>query len=151
MFRLTDITHMCGLLRNYFTDREHIFYNTYTIHDNILNTEFLQKDQYFRITGSVFNNGVYCNNPDDLKRLRDETFTGAIWAMAVPADFIEFCTDAERFKAKIAELSANFEGYTSESWGGYTYTIPTSAPAFIQEWQYRIKQGMNMYRRLREI
>lgn len=148
---MTDITRMCGLLRNYFTDKEHIFHGTYTIRDKVLSTNFVKNNQYFRITGSAFNNGVFCNNPDDLKRLRDETFTGAIWVMAVPEDFIELCDEAERFKAKIAEISGNFEGYTSESWGGYTYTLPTSAPAFIQEWQCHIKQGMNMYRRLREL
>ena len=148
---MTDITNMCGLLRNYFTDKEHIFSGTYTIVDKSLNIDFIKSDQYFRITGSVFNNGVYCNNPDDLKRLRDETFSGTIWAMSVPADFIELCDDAERFKEKISEISGNFSGYVSETWGGYTYTLPTSAPAFIQDWQYRIKQGMNKYRRLREI
>lgn len=148
---MTDITHMCGLLRNYFTDKKHVFCGTYTIHDNAISQNFVKNNQYFRIVGSAFNDGVYCNNPADLKRLHDETFQGAIWAMTVPADFIELCDDAERFKEKIAEISKNFEGYTSESWGGYTYTLPTSAPAFIQDWQYRIKQGMNMYRRLKEL
>lgn len=142
---------MCGLLRNYFTDKEHIFHGTYTISDGIISINFVKKSQYFRISGSAFNDGVYCNIPDDLKRLRDEIFTGSIWVMAVPEDFVRLCDEAERFKAKIAEISGNFEGYTSESWGGYTYTLPTSAPAFIQEWQYHIKQGMNMYRRLREL
>lgn len=151
MFRLTDITYMCGLLRNYFTDKNHIFQGTYTIHDKSIAVDFLKDNQYFRITGSTFNDGVFCNTPDDLARLRDETFTGAIWCMAVPADFVRLCDDAERFMAKIAEISGNFKGYTSESWGGYTYTLPTSAPAFIQEWQYRIKQGMNTYRKLKEL
>ena len=148
---MTDITHMCCLLKNYFTDSKHIFHGTYTIRDKTISAEFVQNNQYFRISGSVFNDGVYCNTPEDLERLRDETFTGAIWVMSVPAGFIELCDDAERFKSKITEISAIFEGYTSESWGGYTYTLPTSAPAFIQDWQYRIKQGMNAYRRLKEL
>lgn len=148
---MIDITHMCGLLRNYFTDEKHIFRGTYTIHDKAISINFVKESQYFRITGSAFNDGVYCNVPEDLERLRDETFTGAIWVMAVPEDFVELCKDAERFRTKISEISGNFKGYTSETWGGYTYTLPTSAPTFIQEWQYRIKQGMNMYRRLREL
>ncbi|MCM1315132.1 MAG: hypothetical protein NC205_01005 [Prevotella sp.] len=145
---MTDITRMCTILHNFFTDKNHIFYNTYTIHDNIINVDFINNGQYFRITGSSLNNGVYCNDPDDLKRLKNETFTGAVWVMDVPPDFVRLCDEVERFNAKIAELSGNFQGYASESWGGYSYTLPTSAPTFMQEWQHRIKQGMNCYRKI---
>ena len=148
---MTDITRMCPFLHNFFTDKDHIFYNTYTICDNILSTNFINTGQYFRITGSSLNNGVYCNIPDDLKRLHNETFTGAIWLMDVPEDFVRLCEEVERFNAKIAELSGNFQGYSSESWGGYSYTLPTSAPSFMQDWQYKLKQAMSCYRKISEL
>ena len=148
---MLDITRMCTVLHNFFTDKSHIFYNIYTIPDNILNNNFIKQGQYFRITGSVFNNGVYCNTPDDLKRLKNETFKGAIWGMDVPADFGSLCEEVERFNVKIAELSGNFRGYSSESWGGYSYNLPTSAPSYMQDWQCKIRQAMNAYRKISEL
>ena len=145
---MTDITRMCTILNNFFTDKKHIFYDTYNIYDNIFKSDFLCHGQYFRITGSKLNDGIFCNVPEDLKRLRDETFTGSVWAMEVPADFIRLCDDVERFNAKIAELSGNFQGYASESWGGYSYTLPTSAPSYMLDWQRRIRQDMNFYRKI---
>lgn len=148
---MTDITRMCTILHNFFTDKNHIFYNIYTIPDNILNNNFINKGQYFRITGSCFNNGVYCNISEDLKRLKNETFKGSIWVMDVPPDFISLCEEVERFNAKIAELSGNFRGYSAESWGGYSYNLPTSAPSYMHDWQYKIKQAMNAYRKINEL
>ncbi len=148
---MPDITRICTLLHNFFTDKDHIFYNNYNIHNNILNFNFIKYGQYFRITGSVFNDGVYCNIPEDLKRLKDETFKGAIWLMNVPADFIRLCEELEMFNAKIAELSGNFRGYSSESWGGYSYNLPTSAPSYMQDWQNKLKQAMNSYRKISEL
>lgn len=148
---MTDITQMCTFLRNFFTNKDNIFYNTYTICNNILNFDFIKEGQYFRITGSSLNNGVYCNTIDDLKRLRDETFTGAIWVMDVPPDFVRLCDEVERFNAKISELSGNFQGYASESWGGYSYTLPTSTPSFMRDWHYKLKQEMSYYRKLSEL
>ncbi|MDE6797690.1 MAG: hypothetical protein K2J36_06740 [Ruminococcus sp.] len=94
---------------------------------------------------------MYCNISEDLKRLKNETFKGSIWVMDVPPDFISLCEEVERFNAKIAELSGNFRGYSAESWGGYSYNLPTSAPSYMHDWQYKIKQAMNAYRKINEL
>ena len=54
--------------------------DTYIIEDGGITLPFLANGQYFRIVGSLFNDGVY-QYPADLT---DETFTGSVWALSLP-------------------------------------------------------------------
>lgn len=144
-----DISGLCRELRNYFTVKEDKHWGTYTIDTySISPVGFLIPYQYFAIFGSKLNDGVYRNDVEDLKRLRNETFTGSVWDMHVPAEFIELAQDIERFKAKVDELELINKGYASESWGGYSYSLSSSAPASMLLWQSRIDRSLNMWRKL---
>lgn len=149
------MTEICSNVRNYFAptskkdDLSYIHHGDYTIKDSTISgTDFLLPNQYFRITGSVLNDGVYRNTPDDLQSLEDETFKGAIWEMTVPKSFIELCRDIQKFNSKVDELCLIDKGYASESFGGYSYSLSSNAPAYMTEWQKRIKSNLNSYRRL---
>ena len=51
------LTELCGVLRNWFeTDR---ISGTYTVENGSIALPFLQEGQFFRIVGSVFNDGVH--------------------------------------------------------------------------------------------
>ena len=90
------LTELCQELKNWFDASRH--FGTFTIEDGELSVSFLQDGQYFRIVGSVFNDGVYKYEPNltptqehpETHRpvLKDETFDGAIWALAVPPEVI---------------------------------------------------------------
>ena len=91
------LTEICKEINNWF-DKERYF-GTFAIEDNTITGDYsLQENQYFRIVGSVFNDGVY-KFDDDLE-LIDETFDGAIWAMAVPNEVIALAADIKAWSDK---------------------------------------------------
>ena len=57
-------------LRNFFVVKDGVHEGTYAIESGTFSVDFLQHGQYFKIHGSVFNDGVYQYPVDNL---RDET------------------------------------------------------------------------------
>ena len=68
-------------LNNWFLVPDGVHTDTYTIEGGGITLPFLQSGQYFRVVGSVFNDGLHQYPATDMI---DETFDGAIWALAVP-------------------------------------------------------------------
>lgn len=114
------LTVLCKELNNWFEYAK--FFGTFTIDNNVITGCYsLQENQYFRIVGSVFNDGVY-KFDEDLD-LIDETFTGAIWAMAVPKEVIALADDIKDWSDKYLGVdSAAMSPFNSESFGGYSYS-----------------------------
>lgn len=111
---------ICKELNNWFEKERYI--GTFTIENNeITGTYSLQENQYFRIVGSVFNDGVYQYNDELL--LTNETFDGAIWAMAIPQEVIALAADIKDWCGKYQSVdSAAMSPFNSESFGGYSYS-----------------------------
>ena len=61
---------------------------SYAIQNGEITLDFLREGQYFRIVGSLFNDGLHQYGPG-MEVLRDEAFTGAVWALAVPEAVVE--------------------------------------------------------------
>lgn len=114
------LTELCKEINNWFEYAK--FFGTFTIEDNVITGNYsLQDGQYFRIIGSVFNDGVY-KFGDELD-LTDETFTGAIWAMAVPKEVIALADDIKDWSDKYLGVdSVAMSPFNSESFGGYSYS-----------------------------
>ena len=114
------LTELCKEINNWFEYAK--FFGNFKIENNVITGDYsLQENQYFRIVGSVFNDGVY-KFDDDLE-LEDETFDGAIWAMAVPKEVIALATDIEAWSDKYLGVdSAAMSPFNSESFGGYSYS-----------------------------
>ena len=111
------LTEICAELRNYFEVPNGRHFGTFTISGgSIAPLDFLQEGQYFRIIGSVFNDGVY---QYPATSLTDEVFEGAVWAMAVPPTLIALSAEIEEYNKIDAGKPSPF---TSESFGGYAYT-----------------------------
>ena len=113
------LTELCQELKNWF--ERAIYHGQFTIEGGQLaDCSFLQDGQYFRIVGSVFNDGVHIW-PDDA--LHDEVFEGAIWAMAVPPTVIALSEEISAWRNKYdGAASANMGPYSSASFGGYSYS-----------------------------
>lgn len=111
-----ELTELCQELRNWFV--KDMAFGEFTISGGEISlSDYLQDNQYFRIVGSVFNDGVHKYPATDLV---DETFTGAVWSMAVPPSVIDLLQEITDWQGKYNE--AVLSPYSSESFGGYSYT-----------------------------
>lgn len=115
----TMLDEICGYLRNWFVVPDGIRVDTYTVADGKLTLPFLTEGQYFRVIGSVFNDGVYKYGSEDTV-LTDETFHGAVWALAIPPAVVSIAGEIEKWNTDNAAALAS--PYQSESFGGYSYT-----------------------------
>ena len=137
------LTEICAELRNWFVVPGGIHIQTYTISGgSIAPLDFLQEGQYFRIIGSVFNDGVHQYPASDLT---DETFHGAVWSMAIPPSVIDLAAEIEEYNKSDAGKASPF---TSESFGGYAYTKATDASGDPIGWQKALASRLNKYRKL---
>ena len=146
------LTEICKEINNWF-DKERYF-GTFTVNDGVITGNFsLQENQYFRIVGSVFNDGVY-KFDDDLE-LEDETFDGAIWAMAVPPTVVALSDKIDAWNALYGGAdSHNMSPFNSESFGGYSYTKGDGAGSSgsggsgVPTWQSTFASELNNWRKI---
>ena len=98
------------------------------------------------IKGSIFNDGVYQYGEElDLK---DETFDGAIWAMAVPNQVIAL---SEEINQWILDNSVALSTpYQSESFGVYSYSLKNGGQSDGNNeltWQSHFASRLNAWRK----
>lgn len=137
------LTEICAEIRNYFLLPNGIHTGTFTISSgSIAPLNFLQDGQYFRIVGSTFNDGVY---QYPTAELTDESFSGAVWAMGLPPAFLALAAEIEAWQKKDA---AKPSPYTSESFGGYSYTRATNSKGMTATWQDAFASRLNKWRRI---
>lgn len=127
-----------------------IYPGTYTISDGSITLSFLQDGQYFRIVGSLFNEGLHQYGPS-MELLQDETFDGAVWALAVPKAVVDLAGEISAWQEKYGAIIES--PYTSESFGGYSYSKASGAGDSTGSggWQSAFQARLNPYRKLREI
>ena len=94
--------------------------------------------QYICITGSTFHDGVFrvLDGKLQIKQSGNtdpaETFTGRVWTLHPPGSFLHICEMIEAYQ-RASEKSVG--PYTSESFGGYSYTKATTSTGGIATWQ----------------
>ena len=84
-------------LNNWFLVPDGIHTGEFIVQDGRLTLPFLQTGQYFRVVGSVFNDGLH---QYPAKNMTDETFDGAVWALAVPRAVITLADEIVSWDAK---------------------------------------------------
>lgn len=140
-----NISDLCKELNNWFeVDRE---FGKYEIKDGTIIIDSLQKGQFFRIVGSIFNDGVYEYPANDLK---DEEFEGAIWPMAIPTEISNLL---ERINTWVDNnMSVLDSPYQSESFGGYSYSKASGNASNGDgniTWQSHFANELNQWRKIR--
>lgn len=137
------LTELCAELRNYFEVPNGRHFGKFEISGGIIAPlDFLHEGQYFRIVGSVFNDGVHQYPAVDLT---DEVFDGCIFAMAIPPAFLELVSDIKEYEQSDAGKPSP---YTSESFGGYSYTKATDANGAPIGWQKAFAGRIRQWRKL---
>ena len=141
------IGQVCAEVKNYFIQPDvDIHASNYTVTNGQIGpVPFLKNGQYYRIVGSVLNDGVYKHGTDDTD-LADEEFFGAVWAMRVPRDFVALCEEIQAWDTQNGESLSG--PYSSESFGGYSYSKATGFDGGAYTWRDQFKSRLNAYRRL---
>lgn len=150
------LTEICDYVHNYFE------YTTYhgdfeVVDGNIDLGSLVLPGQRFKIVGSAMNDGIYTYREDGIYNddnteaisLLDERFTGTVIGMSVPANLIKLATEISDWVS--ANSAALNSPYTSESFGGYSYTKATGSGANaggILGWQDVFRTRLNAYRKI---
>lgn len=120
----------------------------FTVENGSITLPFLQNNQYFRVCGSVFNDGLHQYPAVDLT---DETFTGTVLALAVPKAVVTLSEDIAAWEKKNGEAVAS--PYQSESFGGYSYTKRSAGndSGTLNGWQDAFRGRLNDWRKLKGV
>jgi len=142
------LTELCQELRNWF-ERDK-FFGKFTIENGAIAVPdgSLQNGQFFRVIGSVFNDGVHKYGESELT---DEVFEGAIWAMAVPPAVIDLSERINGWLDKYGD--AVLSPYSSESFGGYSYQKASAGSGNANSvanptWQSTFAGELNRWRKI---
>lgn len=147
------MTELCLYLNNWFYYDQPQYFGTFKVEDGHL--IFLDGDmgilsnQYYRIEGSVFNNGVHKHGSE---HLIDETFNGSVRLMAVPKDVETLATEISDWQKKYGGAdSMNMSPFQSESLGPYAYTkgsVGSQSSSSVPTWQSVYADRLRRYKKL---
>lgn len=147
---------ICAEIHNYFTRESDKYVGNYAITDGVVTPPVnLQNGQFYRIIGSVFNDGVHKFGESDLT---DEAeFHGAIWAMRVPKTFIDLVGEIKAWQDQYGGLDTKdgrvaLSPFTSESFGGYSYSKSAGGGSAdgssVTTWQSTFASRLSVWRKL---
>lgn len=143
------LTELCQELHNWFEREKRS--GSFRIVDGTLEADFLLPGQYFRVMGSIFNDGVHQYGTDTLN---DEDFTGSVWSLAIPDAVIKLAEDIDAWRTKYeAAGSSAMSPYMSESFGGYSYAKGSASSGTqtggATSWRTSFASRMNAWRKVR--
>lgn len=146
------LTEICAEIKNYFTSDEDKHIGDFEIIGGQITPPIdILDGQYYRIVGSVFNDGVHLSS-DEL--VDEPKFHGGIWLMRVPKDVVGIAKEIEEWESKNGDIKTT--PYSSESFAGYSYTLASNSYANGDNlagasWtnQRDFVKRLNKYRKLR--
>lgn len=121
------LTLICEHLHNWFDEGCEKTFGEFTVGDGDTTVPDcgIKPGQYYRIIGSVYNDGVHESGRDELTA---ETFDGAVWLMKVPKQVVQLAEEMAAWQEKNgAADSAAMSPFNSESFAGYSYTKQNTA------------------------
>ena len=120
----------------------------FKIEQGVLNVDTLQDGQYFKIEGSVFNDGVHKFGSENLQ---DEEFEGRVSGLGIPKSLLELADEIEDWIDKYGDAANS--PYQSESFGGYSYSKRSSGNSGSRNmdnvsWENVFATRLNAYRKI---
>lgn len=131
-------------LHNWFPVKDGVKRGTFKVVSGVLDADFIAENQYYRIKGSIFNDGLYKRGVDDQK-LTDESFMGEVWALAVPKRVVALSEKIAAWRETNPETDK-----ASESFGGYSYTKAGAGTqnATAGGWQTAFAKELNLWKKV---
>lgn len=139
------LSEVCAYLRNYFYHGEPTIGKIEIVNGALKEPYGLKANQYFRIVGSMFNDGVY---QYPLTTLQDETFNGAVWGMAVPPELISLISDIEAWQTKYGQSVNSPYAAESISATGYSRSKGSADSVGSIGWQNAFSKRLARWRKL---
>lgn len=135
-------------LKNWFLVPDGIHHGTFVVKEGRITLPFLSEGQYYRIIGSVFNDGLHKYGSESFER--EETFCGTVWVLAVPKAVEDLAAEIGAWYEKNGD--ASLSPYQSESFGGYSYTKDRDGNNGISvTWEVAFRSRLNPFRKVREL
>lgn len=159
-----ELAELCKELNNYFNCDKYRdgIPGKYVIDHGILDLSelitkgALQDGQFFRLSGSVFNDDVYQFSTSTPNDMTDETFEGILWPMSVPREVTSLLSDINLWISKYGTDDGHASSpFQSESFGGYSYSkgagnsSSTGDNADVGTWQNAFRSRLNKWRKMR--
>lgn len=147
------LTELCRELNNWFDRYQPKINKTFTVADGLIedfDESGIKVGQYYRIIGSVFNDGVHKYTGTADSSLKDEEFCGSVWLMAIPQDALELADEIEDWVEKYKDVSASPFASENLSATSYSYSVNTSAGSGSgASWQNIFSARLTKWRRMR--
>ena len=147
------ISELCGQIRNWF-EKDRLL-GDFQVAEGIVSFANgdrieLQDGQFYRVIGSVFNDGVHqyhAGTPDE--ELHPEQFAGAVWILAIPKEVQDLAKEIEDWVTKYgAQVSSPFSS-ESISASSYSYSKNESAgDGAGATWQNIFASRLDRWRKL---
>lgn len=151
------LTEICQYLKNWFNRKpDGSDYpkqkGTIAIENGELITSILADGQYFRILGSLFNDGVH-KYGDTSDTLKDETFEGEVWSMGVPQSVVKLADDISDWMEKYGAVDSEaMSPFSSESFGGYSYSkqqgYASTGGGMMTTWEALFSDRLSPWRKI---
>lgn len=144
---MTVLDEVCAEIRNYFTDDKDKHIGDFKIENGVISPPFtFPQTTLIRISGSRYNDGVHYSN----ELLIDETFHGGVWIMSPPQAFLDLIEEIEQWQTKNCGVdSPAMSPFTSESFGGYSYSKAGATEQSGITWQSAYANRLKIYRKAR--
>lgn len=142
------LTELCQDLRNWFDRVRYIGHITLDADGGVFCNGVaigLAEDQYYRVINSTFADGVHIYPDADNKQ---ESFDGAVWAMAVPPDFLALVQEIEDWNTNARPKMLG--PYSSEnlSSSGYSYQRQSAEDMAKADYKTVFGARLNKWRKL---
>lgn len=105
----------------------------------------ITKGQYYLIENSEYNDGLHQYEVEN-DTLTDEVFNGRISKCVVPKKFVDLVLDIDEWIKKYQ--SSVQSPFTSESFGGYSYSKATNSSGSSVDWRDVFKTQLNTWRKV---
>lgn len=152
------LQQVCEQIHNYFIKESHV--SSYEIAGGMISLPFVLEGQRFLIEGSALNDGMYTyhsagiKNDDDTEAvgLKDESWVGTVYALAVPPAAIALSSEIKAWVDKHGDIVNS--PYSSENViGVYSYVKAqvggqTNGNSKPMSWQDVFKDQLNRWRKV---
>lgn len=149
------LTSLCLYLKNWFNYGQPVYRGQFKVENGVLvydGTMEIQTNQYYRLMGSVFNDGVHQYGSTE-SLTNESTFNGTVWLMAVPKEVIDLSDRIDAWQEKYGSVDSEaMSPFQSESFGGYSYskgsTSNSNTGASVPTWESTFGAELRRYKKI---